>query len=126
MAIAAAVLVLLPACGADKSPPAVGEFADAHAGLCKALADASASRPTSARSAFLNTAHAPLHVLAARVEPKDRPAASRLLIAKQSVEAVAWDDRPAAVAQLSALSRATRDAIAALDQPVPRPCKEEA
>lgn len=69
---------------AEGSDSAAG-LRDAAAALCAAKGQA-ASDPTSARRSFYDRAHDRLHELARLAERSDRPAAARLLEAKQRVE----------------------------------------
>lgn len=86
-------VVALAACGggantgADGTPTkATGRWGQVHTNLCAAVAASTKGDATRAKRDF-DDIHAALHELAAAVEREDRPAAARLLEAKQRVEA---------------------------------------
>jgi hypothetical protein len=122
LAFGAVLLLGGTACG-DSKPPS--QFADAHAGLCRAAASAAAGRGVDAQRTFFDQSHADLHTLAAEVESRDRAAASRLLTAKQEAEAGPWDQGDTSARRALTLAAATRDAIGVLGEPKPRPCKDD-
>ena len=78
------VMGCAPAASDDASASAA-PVADAAAALCDAKRKAPAD-PLAARRVFYERAHDHLHDLARQVEGADRPAAARLLEAKQRVE----------------------------------------
>lgn len=74
--------------------------------LCRAASLAAGGEAGRARAVF-NDAHPALHVFADRLSERDRRAASRLLVAKQEVEADLYRASPAALAEdLRALANA--------------------
>ncbi|HUP84428.1 MAG TPA: hypothetical protein VM143_02065 [Acidimicrobiales bacterium] len=90
--------------GDDTGPKATGRWGGVHSGVCAAVTASVRNEPTTARRDFEDV-HAGLHELAAAVEREDRPAAARLLEAKQRVEAggTTQDLRQLAVAVAAAI-----------------------
>lgn len=92
--LSAATLMLvglsLASCSAE--PPPADPYVSAGSGLCDASASADMGELDLARQAFYDTAHRPLHQLAAEVADVDRTLAARLLEAKESVESGLDDD----------------------------------
>jgi len=82
-------------------------------GLCQARA-AAATDVQSARTAFYNRSHEPLHALARALEPVDRPLVARVLEAKEAVEAGLGSGSPTLTADLNRLLDATRTSLTRL------------
>ncbi len=82
-------------------------------GLCQARATA-ATDVQSARTAFYDRSHEPLHALARAIEPVDRPLVARLLEAKEAVEAGLGSGSPTLTADLNRLLDATRTSLTRL------------
>jgi hypothetical protein len=130
------VLAVAPACdeGGDRRAPdttgptivvagepvPVAHMTDALDNLCTARRDAP-ERPQAAEARFFDRSHETLHVIARALEDVDRPAAARLLEAKQKVEAdfsgLASGDRIAD--DLGPLIEATARGLDRLAVPVP-------
>ena len=96
-----------------------------HERLCRAMADAAAGDLGTARSAFQDRVHGPLHDVAAAAAEVDRSAAARLLEAKQQVEAALATNADSLAADLAALAPTVRAAVVATGQPAPSPCPTE-
>lgn len=124
IALATSVLVLASSCGGGDQPAPAGTapYAALAQGLCQARARA--GEPDQARQAFFDNAHQPIHELAAAAAAGDRVAAARLLEAKQAVEGDLAGDPARLGVDIDLLIEATRDALAAVGQPPPRPCQE--
>lgn len=114
-------VVALPACGQrtptpPRLPPA--RVAIALDGICAAVDLSMRNRVRGAATVFENEAHDQLHVIAAKVEKKDRAAAARLLETKELVEA-AFREReraPRVTRLLERLQRAAATAARILDE----------
>lgn len=117
--LAAGAIIARP----NRDPPAPPErgYQRVHRGVCHALERARLGDPAGARRTFFNRAHAPLHQLAAEVAGSNRPRATRLLEAKESVEAEV-DSSLDLASHLDRLAAATRAAMAAVGQAEPKPC----
>lgn len=126
-AITLAAALTLAACSSETQVapnPAGGELAE-HArraldGLCTIEGELTQDLE-GASGAFYDRAHDSLHEIAAAVEEVDRAVAAHLLVAKERVEE---DLRAAALPEafaedIAELLGATRDALVALDLPVP-------
>ena len=79
-----AVMSSAAACGGDSNP--TGPYQAAALGLCEASMKAETNDVDAAGVEFYDTAHQPLHDLAAEVAEVDRALAARLLEAKEAVE----------------------------------------
>lgn len=89
----------------------VSSLVDGFAGLCQANQAAADRDFAHAKLTFNDHAHTPLHTVARALEDIDRPAAARLLEAKQRVEADldgSGTTTPGLAADLAALVSATR------------------
>ena len=120
-----ALAVVGMACGPgsdDEATGASGRYAALHRGLCDT--SARAADVATARRTFYDGPHQPLHELAAATSRVDRPAAARLLEAKEAVETDLNGTGQALGADLDRLLEATRRAISAVGEPEPAPCKE--
>lgn len=96
-----------------------------YAGLCEAISEANAGAKETAVQVF---DHGPLHELAEKVTDQDRSLAARLLEAKEQAESDSTDPAVTADAlaqDLVALAALTRDAQAAVGDPVLPPCPTE-
>ena len=93
---------------------------EAVTGLCEAR-DEAESDVNSARTTFYDHSHEPLHGIARALEPVDRSMVSRLLEAKQAVEAdlASPSPAPSLTADLDALLQVTRASLARLSVPPP-------
>lgn len=127
-AVAALCLALgVTACGGGGDEPAANNVAglpparveDAVLGLCQARG-AAGSDVRSARAAFYDRSHEPLHALAGALEPVDRPLVARLLEAKEAVEAGLVSGSPALTADLDRLLDVTRASLVRLSASSPR------
>jgi hypothetical protein len=106
-------------------PPTVAgvpprQVEEAIEGLCRAR-DEAASDVKSARTTFYDRSHEPLHGIARALEPVDRSMVSRLLEAKEAVEAglASASPVPALTTDLDVLLQATRASLARLSVPPP-------
>lgn len=112
----------------DASPPPQATVAgvpprqveEAVRGLCEAREEAG-SDVNSARTTFYDHSHEPLHGIARALEPVDRSMVSRLLEAKEAVEAglASASPAPSLTADLDVLLQATRASLARLSVPPP-------
>ncbi len=111
-------LLALAACGgrSDGGPGGDGTYRLMGEGLCQSTARAEEGDWAGARRAFFDSAHTPIHQLAAAAAEFDRAAAARLLEAKQAVEQDLADRTPALVADLGALAAAASDALRAVGE----------
>lgn len=82
--VAAAVALALSTASCGDSPLPDDPYVSAVSGLCDASTRAEMGELDLARQAFYDTAHRPLHDLAAEVAGVDRGLAARLLEAKES------------------------------------------
>ncbi|HEV3401381.1 MAG TPA: hypothetical protein VG078_06125 [Acidimicrobiales bacterium] len=89
-------------------------------GLCEAREEAG-SDVNSARASFYDHSHEPLHGIARALEPVDRSMVSRLLEAKEAVEAglASASPGPSLTADVDMLLQATRASLARLSVPPP-------
>lgn len=121
-----AVVLVAGACGTDDDATSAATparpYDSLYQGLC--VARARASQPAAARTAFFDSAHQPIHELAAAAARDDRAAAARLLEAKQVVERDLAGDASGLAGDLDRLLDATGRAIVATGRPPPRPCQE--
>jgi hypothetical protein len=101
-----------------------GRYTRANAGLCQARAAARSGDLTGSRSAFFNRAHLSLHQLAVEATSRDRPAAARLLKAKEAVEMGLRTPGPSLGSDLDRLLAAMGDATTAVGEAPPPPCPE--
>ncbi len=90
--------------------------------LCTSAALAADDDPGAARELFEGEVHGPLHDLAAATTEVDRDVASRLLEAKQAVEAILVTDSADLDLRLADLAEATREAYAVTGSDVVAPC----
>lgn len=118
--LAALVLVSCAPASSDDATASAAPVTDAAAALCTAKRQA-ATDPQAARRVFYDRAHDHLHELARQAQTTDRPAAARLLEAKQRVEhdldASAAPQR--LVGDLDRLLAATDAALTAVSIPPP-------
>lgn len=126
--LAVAVVLVGTACGAggDKEVTSTTRTPDRYGALYQGLCHtaARAGDVGAARRAFFDEAHQPLHELATATAAVDRPAAARLLEAKEAVEHDLDVEGPALREELDRLLQASRGAIAATREPAPAPCQE--
>lgn len=123
-AVAAATVLTLAGCAAERPAPASADGISAATALVAELCAVrdGAAAPQRARDRFFDDAHAPLHDLADRVAERDRTAAAELLRAKQAVEETLDGDRvePAVLRdRADRLAAAAAAGYAALDLEVP-------
>lgn len=122
--VALTAALALAACDRGTNAPAAGGGGDhaarAIAGLCTIEAGRTEDLEGASR-AFYDRAHDSLHEIAAAVEDVDRAVAARLLVAKERVEEdLRSPTLPETFAEdVAELLGTTRDALAALDLPVP-------
>ena len=83
--LAALIMVGCAPASSNDTSGGASPLSDAAAALCTAKRQA-ATDPLAARRVFYERAHDPLHDLARQAQTADRPAAARLLEAKQRVE----------------------------------------
>lgn len=121
---AAVVILALSTVGCGGSPGPDDPYASAASGLCDASARAEMGELDMARQAFYDTAHQPLHDLAAEVAEVDRGLAARLLEAKESVESGLESDGSDLAASFHTLVVAADEALRATDHN-PMPCPIE-
>jgi hypothetical protein len=122
LALFAGLALAAGACRGSAGETSPEPYGPAQQGLCRALAQARAGRPDGARREFFDSAHAPLHQLAAEVAERDRPAAAHLLEAKAVVEGDLATPTPALAADLERLVAATAAAVKTTGAPsVPCP-----
>lgn len=127
--VALGALLLLASCSTSSSERAATTttptpFAGPYRAVCDAATAARRGDPQRARTLFLDGAHQGIHELAATVTKRDRPAAGRMLEAKERVEHDLAVNTPAAMlaADLDTLGKTVRLAIAATGAPSPLPC----
>ena len=123
--LAVTVVSLVGACGRSTSNNAEKDrYAPAYAAVCRTAADLRAGNLDAAKADFYDTAHLPIHELAASLEAKHRDVAARLLEAKQPVEAgLIGTESAVAVEPLAThLSRVMADAMASAGGDRPKPC----
>lgn len=108
--------------GCSSPAPAEGRPADVVAAVCDARAAAEKGEADGARRIFVNTAHDPLHELAAEAGQVDRSAEARLLEAKQRVEAVLGEPGPDFADRLERLAVAAADAAEIVGDERPADC----
>lgn len=124
--VGAGLLVVVGAIVLLRTPDAALDenATDGIGGLLPALCRARGAPFDEVRGAFLDEAHAPLHVLADDVASEDRGAAADLLEAKQAVES-RLEQGPAGAAplqrDLDELIDATVEALVVMDMEV-EPC----
>lgn len=127
----AVVLALtLAGCGSSStSAPSVSALppsSSTYHAVCEAARAARAGNTAMARTVFLDRAHQGVHQLAASAAAHDRPAAGRMLEAKERVERDLETKAPASTltGDLDALAGTARTAIAATGVARPKTCKE--
>ena len=117
---AVVVVMALSTVACDGGPPPDDPYVLAASALCDASAGAARGELDLARQAFYDTAHRPLHDLAAEVAVGDRVLAARLLEAKESVEFGLDNEEPAIAESFRTLVGAADDALRATGHgPVP-------
>jgi hypothetical protein len=111
-AVAVAILgvALFAACGDGEEGASDRGYDRMEQGLGRARERARAADPEGARRAFFDSAHDPLHRLAAEAAERDRASAGRLLEAKQSVERSLAEGSPTLAEDLDRLLAAAADA----------------
>ena len=96
----------------------------AHAAVCTARQSAARGDRIGARDRFFAEAHQQLHELAATTARTDRPAAARLLEAKEAVETALEHASPTIPQDLGRLADTMRAALTATGREAPAPCGE--
>jgi hypothetical protein len=122
-------LGVLAGCSSSSAKPAAktaGPYAATYRAVCSAASAARGGDAKAARTRFLDGAHQGIHELAAVASKRSRPAAGRMLEAKERVEHdLSAGAKPNVLAaDLAALSVTARSAIAATGAPRPQPCSE--
>ena len=92
--------------------------------LCEATARAVDGDLRRANGVFLSRAHAPLHELAAELDPLDRALEARLLESKAAVEATLPNLDPAAAAAMTELLGLAQDGVALVTDDDRPTCEE--
>jgi len=94
-----------------------------YAALCEVASDVRSGDTKRARAPFFDDAHQDLHSLADEAARSVRPAAARLLEAKERVEAGFAGVGPDSD-DVEELIAATRTAVGVVGDPVPEPCEQ--
>ncbi|MGH8872993.1 MAG: hypothetical protein ACRDWS_13585 [Acidimicrobiia bacterium] len=114
-----ALVITTAACGGGSNP--TDAYQTAASGLCEASSKAEMGDVDGAGEEFYDTAHQPLHDLAAEVTEVDRGIAARLLEAKEAVES-GLDTRQSGLGEyFQALVAAADEALTATGHN-PMPC----
>ncbi len=108
--------------GGDQASPS-GPYARMYAALCEVASDVRSGDTETARARFFDDAHQDLHSLADEAAQSDRPAAARLLEAKERVEAGFASMEPES-GDVEELIAATRTAVGVVGDRVPEPCAQ--
>lgn len=106
-----ATALAAPGCRGGTDAVAERPYAQMEQGLRRARERAEAGDAAGARREFFDSAHDPLHRLAAEVVARDRASAARLLEAKQAVERSLDEGSPSLADDLDRLEAAARDAL---------------
>jgi len=123
----AGVMLVGSACASDggardEASPS-GPYAGMYAALCEVASEVRSGDTERARARFFDDAHQDLHSLADEAAQSDRPAAARLLEAKERVEAGFAGVGPDSD-DVEELIAATRTAVGVVGDRVPEPCEQ--